>query len=192
MHATVPSSLHSCWGSKCRCSKHVTYTVMASAPIYFQSLYYHTFQRILFLHSVRIYSSFCKIPAHYLWEGRKEGKPSGFVEKLMMKIQKTGAFKWKNTGGMVPCAFWKWEEEETGRLRCHEYGRWETPEHSARATSIDKLSCLQTTGPSGLRRDMAGTPSFSAIYPLKAALLQYITKLPAQRPDQQFSLLWED
>lgn len=45
---------------------------MASAPIYFQSLYYHTFQRILFLHSVGFILPFAKYQ-HTIYgkEGRK-------------------------------------------------------------------------------------------------------------------------
>lgn len=66
--------------------------VMASTLIYSQSLSYDTSQRILFLHSVGIESSFLQNTST-LSMGRKERNPSGFVEKLMMKIQKTGASK---------------------------------------------------------------------------------------------------
>lgn len=54
---------------------------------------YYTFQKkILFFSWIRISFSFCKY--HHTVYG-KEGKPSGFVEECVRKIQKTHASKWK-------------------------------------------------------------------------------------------------
>lgn len=137
---------------------------------------------------------FCKIPAHY---GKERKKPLQVCRETHDENSKDRCIQVKEYRGMVPCAFWKWEEGlgAVGGGACIAISMGGGKHQKLRLEPEPfTIWLFPNNRPNWAKEGHGWYPKLFS-YQLSqgcSSAIHYQDASPAQRPDQQFSLLWED